>query len=220
MNLAHGLGASSDLPIPASLAGAGGTAALAVSFIVLLYAWRSPRYNDTMAGTPAPWLVATVVGHRAFGWTLRLAGLLVLGFVVWAAVAGRDLATNPTFGIVYVWLWVGIVPASLLFGPWFKAVSRARTTHLVLTRLTGGDPGKGMLPYPPRLGYWPAALGLLAFVWMELVYPGGSTWDRCGRGSPCTPRRYCSAAPCSALAGSSAQTRSRCTRRSSAIHLG
>jgi hypothetical protein len=25
--------------------------------------------------------------------------------------------------------------------------------------------------YPERLGYWPAALGLYAFVWMELVYP-------------------------------------------------
>jgi hypothetical protein len=28
-----------------------------------------------------------------------------------------------------------------------------------------------MLTYPARLGQWPAALGLLAFVWMELVYP-------------------------------------------------
>ena len=28
-----------------------------------------------------------------------------------------------------------------------------------------------MFHYPARLGYWPAALGLFAFVWMELVYP-------------------------------------------------
>jgi hypothetical protein len=28
-----------------------------------------------------------------------------------------------------------------------------------------------VLVYPARLGYWPAALGLFAFVWLELVYP-------------------------------------------------
>jgi hypothetical protein len=28
-----------------------------------------------------------------------------------------------------------------------------------------------MYTYPARLGYWPAAVGLFAFVWIELVYP-------------------------------------------------
>ena len=28
-----------------------------------------------------------------------------------------------------------------------------------------------MFTYPERLGYWPAAVGLFAFVWLELVYP-------------------------------------------------
>jgi hypothetical protein len=30
-------------------------------------------------------------------------------------------------------------------------------------------------PLPPRLGYWPAAAGLLAFVWLELVAPERAT---------------------------------------------
>ena len=34
-----------------------------------------------------------------------------------------------------------------------------------------GDPERGVFTYPERLGHWPAALGLFAFVWMELVYP-------------------------------------------------
>ncbi|MBI2245488.1 MAG: hypothetical protein HYU55_16640, partial [Nocardioides sp.] len=38
-------------------------------------------------------------------------------------------------------------------------------------RVSGSDPDRGLLTYPDRLGYWPAALGLFAFVWMELVYP-------------------------------------------------
>jgi hypothetical protein len=63
------------------------------------------------------------------------------------------------------------VPFSLLFGPIVRAVSPVRTINLILARVTGGDPAAGMLAYPARLGYWPAALGIFAFVWQELVNP-------------------------------------------------
>ena len=68
-------------------------------------------------------------------------------------------------------VWVGVVPASLLLGPVVKAVSPVRTLNLLLAKATGGDPATGMMTYPARLGYWPAALGLFAFVWQELVNP-------------------------------------------------
>jgi hypothetical protein len=98
-------------------------------------------------------------------------GLLFTAYVVWAAVAGPDLLVNPVFGVVYVWLWVGLVPASLLFGRFYRAVNPLRTVHLLFSRLTGGDPEQGLVTLPRWVGYWPAALGLLAFVWLELVYP-------------------------------------------------
>ena len=63
------------------------------------------------------------------------------------------------------------MPFSLLFGKVVEALSPARTIHLVLSRLTGGSPSKGILDYPAKLGYWPAALGAFAFVWQELVNP-------------------------------------------------
>ena len=72
-------------------------------------------------------------------------------------------------------LWVGIVPLSLLFGPFYRAVSPLRTIHLLFTRLTGGGPEDGAAARCRGwVGYWPAALGLLAFVWLELVYPGST----------------------------------------------
>lgn len=174
MNLAHGLGGGSDLPIPASYAIAGGTAALTISFVILMVAWRKPRYDEPRGGVRVPPWIARVVDSWAFALLLRVAGLVIFGFVAWAAIFGRDLLTNPTFGVIYVWLWVGLVPLSLFFGPFYKAISPARTFHLIPARLTGGDPDRGLLPYPPWLGYWPAALGLLAFVWLELVYPNGT----------------------------------------------
>lgn len=170
--LAHGLGGGSDLPIPASFAIAGGTAALALSFAILIFAWRRPRFDGPDTGTPVPHAVAIIVDSQFFRIALRAAGLALLGYVVWASIMGLDSLVNPTFGVVYAWLWVGIVPTALLFGPFFKAVSPSRTLHLVLARATGTGPARGLAPFPERLGYWAAAVGLFAFVWLELVYPG------------------------------------------------
>lgn len=171
MQLAHGIGGAKDLPIPAEYAMAGAGAALAVSFIVLALAWRRPRFDADHHGRPLPTGVAAVLDGAVFAGVLRVLGLLFFLYVAWAAVAGPDLLTNPTFGVVYVLLWVGIVPLSLLFGSFYRAISPVRTLHLVFTRLTGGRPQDGLLRLPRWVGYWPAALGLLAFVWLELVFP-------------------------------------------------
>ena len=174
MVFAHGIGGAKDLPIPAEYAMAGAGAALAVSFIVLALAWRTPRFDAATHGRPAPAWLASLVDSPAFALVLRVLGLLFFGYVVWAAVAGPDLLLNPTFGVVYVLLWVGLVPMSLLFGPFYRAVSPVRTIHLAFTRLTGGRPDEGIATLPRWMGMWPAALGLLAFVWLELVYPGST----------------------------------------------
>ena len=174
MVFAHGIGGAKDLPIPAEYAMAGAGAALAVSFIVLALAWRTPRFDAATHGRPAPAWLASLVDSPAFALVLRVLGLLFFGYVVWAAVAGPDLLLNPTFGVVYVLLWVGLVPMSLLFGPFYRAVSPVRTIHLAFTRLTGGRPDEGIATLPRWVGMWPAALGLLAFVWLELVYPGST----------------------------------------------
>jgi hypothetical protein len=97
-------------------------------------------------------------------------GLVVAAYLVWPLVWGPDLVTNPVLGTFYVLVWVGLVPASLLFGPVVRALSPVRTLSLLLARATGGSTA-GLVRYPARLGYWPGAVGLFAFVWQELVDP-------------------------------------------------
>jgi len=174
MVLAHGIGGAKDLPIPAEYAIAGAGFALAVSFVVLALAWRAPRFDAAHKGRPLPASLANVLDGAALAGVLRALGLAFFGYVVWAAVAGPDLLINPVFGVVYVLLWVGIVPASLLFGPFYRAVNPLRTVHLLFARATGGDPDEGLVRLPRWVGLWPAALGLLAFTWLELVYPGST----------------------------------------------
>lgn len=165
----HGLGGAQDLPIPLSLAVAGGAAALIVSFCVLALAWTAPRYEPVGPGRRFRRL--DVVDSAAFAWALRLLGLLFFGWTAIALLWGPDVAVNPALRVFYVLVWVGLVPLSLAFGPVVKAVSPVRTLHRLLSLVTRSDPARGVVEYPEKLGYWPAALGLFAFVWQELVNP-------------------------------------------------
>jgi len=171
ISLAHGIGGARDLPISPELAIAGAVAALVVSFTVLAVAWRSPRYDEATSGRPAPAFLARLVDSTAFRVALRVVGMVLFVYSAVAAVLGKDLLTNPIFGIFYVWWWVGLVPLSLLLGPVWKAISPVRTINLAFAKVSGSDPDRGLYDYPERLGHWPAAAGLFAFVWMELVYP-------------------------------------------------
>ncbi|MUL43674.1 hypothetical protein FZ103_21335 [Streptomonospora sp. PA3] len=170
-DLAHGVGGREDLPLPFSYALAGAAAALVVSFAALGFLWRRPKLTGAGAGRPLPRHTAAVLDSPALRWSLRTAGLAAAAFTAVAALLGPDDATNPVPGIVYVLLWVGLVPASLLFGPVWGLLNPLRTLHLALSRLARTPPGRGLWDYPVRLGYWPAAAGLLAFTWLELVWP-------------------------------------------------
>ncbi|MFC7362652.1 hypothetical protein [Nocardioides astragali] len=168
---AHGLGGAKDLPIPAELAIAGAVAALVISFTVLALAWREPRYDAATSGRPAPAWLDRLVSSRVLAVVARVLGMAFFLYVAAAAVAGKDSLINPFLGTFYVLLWVGLVPASLLLGPFFKAVSPVRTISMLFAKISGVPEGEGLYAYPARLGYWPAAAGLFAFVWLELVYP-------------------------------------------------
>ena len=110
--------------------------------------------------------------------TRLVARLLVLAAYAWAGLAlmaGQDLLTNPVFGFVFVWVWVGLVPISLLLGGFWRATNPLRTIHDGLSRLAGTDPDQGLVRLPARIGVWPAAVALFAFAWLELVQPDRTT---------------------------------------------
>jgi hypothetical protein len=168
---AHGIGGQADLPISLELAVSGAVAALVVSFTVLVVAWRKPRYDGRPVTGRAVWPhLDSFVSSPAFRIGARVVGLLLAAYTVAVATLGQDNLTNPFLGIFYVWWWVGLVFASALLGPVWKAISPVRTLNAGIARLAGSDPDAGVLAYPERLGHWPAALGLYAFVWLELAY--------------------------------------------------
>ncbi|CAN5459358.1 hypothetical protein BH20ACT17_BH20ACT17_04790 [soil metagenome] len=171
--LAHGGGVGrEDLPIPKWLFGWAASIVLIASFVGLAVLWQRPRLEQPAERRLAsvPRLLEPICG--AIG-----VGLFVL--VVYAGLAGTQESTsNITFTFIfYAPFWVALVPASVLFGDVFKAFNpwRAfgRGVAWIATKVSR-DRLPAPLPYPPRLGHWPAVATVLAFVWIELVYEGST----------------------------------------------
>lgn len=171
----HGIGGRQDLPVPFGLAVAGAAVAIALSFVVLGLAWRSPKYRGDASGKPLPAAITRTVDAAWFRWTVRLAGLAIFLYAMVALLYGVDRLTNPIFGFVYILVWVGLVPISLALGPVWRTLNPLRTIHLLACRLLRQPPSKGLLELPAWFGLWPAALGIFAFTWLELVAPDRAT---------------------------------------------
>ncbi|MCV7282022.1 hypothetical protein H7J88_20545 [Mycolicibacterium flavescens] len=163
--LAHGLGGSTDLPIPFTYALIGAAWALTATFAVVALAWKKPRFDPAKPARALPHWVTTVIDAPATRWIVALAALALAIWIGVVSVTGPQDATNPLPGVFYVLLWVGLVAVSLIIGPVWRAISPVRT---ILRLLRGRTLG---LTYPAALGYWPAAFGLFAFVWLELASP-------------------------------------------------
>ncbi|KWX65508.1 hypothetical protein [Mycobacterium sp. NAZ190054] len=161
--LAHGLGGSADLPVPFTYALVGAAWALTFTFAVVALAWREPRFAATKPGRPLPHRVTRTVDAPVTRWVLATVALLLTGWIAAATYLGPQTPENALPGVFYVLLWVGLVAVSVLLGPVWRVLSPVRALH----RFAGGRSlGR---TYPVALGYWPAAAGLFAFVWLELA---------------------------------------------------
>jgi hypothetical protein len=174
---AHGFGQRYDLPIPLSFYLLGGAAAVVVSFIIVgLFVREVPRarpytHLDLMAMPLGRWIASPSL-------VLALKLLALAGFII-TIVAGFRGNQNPYRNIAptMVWTiaWVGLAYVSAFVGNLWAAINPWRTIfESVETMVQGitGRPELGLrLSYPAALGVWPVFLLLLAFSWIELVYP-------------------------------------------------
>ncbi len=179
---AHGIVGRADLPIPEELFAVAAAVVLVVSFAALAGGWSRPRL-ETFAERPVgrvPLALEVLAGAL---------GVIVFAAVVYAGLAGTDSQQdNLAPNAVYVVMWVGVPFASLLLGDVFRLVSPWRALGRGfgwLARVTSSrgralaKPGRTKpdlpepLPYPERLGRWPAVAGLVAFGLAELCFAAG-----------------------------------------------
>jgi hypothetical protein len=156
------------LPIPEWLFGWAAAAVLVVSFAALAVLWPRPRLEET-PWKPLPWGIGRALGSRPVEFLCGAIGVALLVIVILAGFIGPESPIDnlaPTF--IMINFWVGLVFASLFFGDVFRAFNPWRA----LGRATGAVLGRrapARRPYPEALGRWPAAVGLVAFAWIELA---------------------------------------------------
>ncbi len=167
--LAHGVGSRHDLPLSPFYAYAGAFAALLVSFLALGLLWSSSRFRGDLAGRPLPAALQRAADAPALRTALRLLGsAAALLFLLHLLLGPDDPDRNPAPGALYVLLWVGLVPASLLLGPVWRLLNPLRA-------LLSLHPPRSPRPVPAAVGIRPAAAGLLLFTWLELVVPDNTS---------------------------------------------
>jgi hypothetical protein len=164
---AHGLVGRQDLPIPRWLFAWGAAVVLVLSFVALAVLWPRPQLESAPERRRfrVPVALDAVCG---------VLGVAAFAAVVWAGLAGTQTGTaNLAPTTIYVAFWVGIPFLSVVLGDVFAAFnpwrSVARATSWVAGRVSGGRLPEA-IAYPEWLGRWPAAIGILAFAWVELVY--------------------------------------------------
>ena len=176
--LAHALVGRKDLPVPAWLFAWGASLVLIISFALLSVAWTQARLQRER-WTPVPrWLSRALLNPV----TEVLCGLIGVGlFVVVLYTAFRGIS-DPTqnFSVVFVFytFWLGLVLLSVLLGDVFRAFNPWRALGRLVSggfRLIAGQSAPAPLRYPDWLGRWPAVIGVLLFVWLELIAGGGAS---------------------------------------------
>lgn len=170
--VAHALASRKDLPIPAWLFAWAASIVLIASFFALSAAWRKPQFEDerrrplgerfSAALTSAPVQIAC-----------GAIGVFLLGFAIYAGLHGTE-APDRNFALTFLFVtcWLGFPFFSAILGDVFRPFNPWRAIGRAAGGAFGGIAGQrpAHLAYPEWLGRWPAAIGLLATVWLEVVY--------------------------------------------------
>jgi hypothetical protein len=170
--LAHALVARKDLPVPTWLFAWGASIVLIVSFFALSVGWREPRFEQDRWRPLDAGLSRALLGLPA-QIACGLVGVFLLAAAIYAGLRGTE-APDRNFALtfLYITVWLGFPLFSVLLGDVFRPFNPWRAIGRVVgagfTALAGQPPAH--LRYPRRLGRWPAALGLVAVVWLEIVY--------------------------------------------------
>ena len=176
---AHGVGETYDLPVPLWLYLFGAAAAVVVSFVlvaVFVGGGDAPRRYPRLDLLRRRWFRATLASAPVRAALRLLSVALFVLTVVSGLVGTQQPAFNfaPTF-IWVVW-WVGLSLFTALVGNLWPLVNPWKvlfdTADSLARKLGATDGIEGSVPYPRRLGMWPALAVYFGFVSLEVAFEG------------------------------------------------
>ena len=171
--LAHGIGGVRDLPVPTWMFYWGAAIVLVLSFVALAFLWRKPLLERHAHSRRAPRVVDRIVFSAPLRVAVQALSVFLLVLVFAAALFGdSDPFQNLAPTWIYVIFWLGLPLLSVLLGNVWRALSPwlAIADAYVWIRERTGRQALPLAEYPHRLGRWPGAVSLFAFVALELAY--------------------------------------------------
>ncbi len=169
--LAHAFGSRYELPVPVWLFIAGGALTVTLTFVIIAAFSRGGA--ERYAGVQRPLAESAIGRLLGAAWlsaAVKALGVAALLLVVLAGFLGtRDPNRNIAPTLVWIVWWVGFSYLSMLAGNIWPVANPWRSLFDLV------DSGKRRKIFPPRLGGWLALAGLLAFGWVELVFPFRAT---------------------------------------------
>jgi hypothetical protein len=158
----------SRLPLAVYLVGAGLAVALSFAFVLLRDLRAEPPPPAEAHLPPAPLRIA-----------LRVVGIVAWAWIMIQGIAGGTSGADVGYLFTWVYTWVGVAIVSAFLFPVWHWLDPFTTLHdagaWVVRR--AGIRGWDVAEYPAWLGRWPAVVGLVVLIWLELVLrtPGGRT---------------------------------------------
>jgi hypothetical protein len=162
--LAHTLSATYESRLPLAVYVVGAAATVALSFIFVLV-------RDVRAERPAP-LTGGHLPPAPLRYALRALGLLGWAWIVAQGILGGSSDGEVATLFLWVFGWVATAMLSALVGPVWHFLDPFSTLHDLLAavvRRLGVAPWTPAA-YPAVVGRWPAAIGFVVIVWLELVW--------------------------------------------------
>jgi hypothetical protein len=169
---AHEINEQYEAPLPLVAYLAGAALAVAMSFVFVM-----------LRNAPPATVESTATSEREVPRWLRRS-LQAIGLIAWIWISAQTILGGSGEGDVaslFMWVygWVGVALISSLVGPIWAWLNPFATIHEILSFIGGrlGLAGGQPADYPDWLGRWPALIGFVVVLWLELVarIEGGRT---------------------------------------------
>jgi hypothetical protein len=165
--LAHAAPVSYRFPLPIWLYVLAGGAAVLLSAPAAALAVRDEPVRERLGAELYPTVRRLGPLVTALGTVLVLVGLA--GGLFSTSAQSQEFIENPVDVLTWVDFWVGLGIAAWLVGNVYERVAPLNVAARALDRALARS-GVQPLPYPVRLGQWPAVALLLVWSWLELVW--------------------------------------------------
>ena len=166
---AHVMQVPYNLPVPFWLYAYGATGALLASFLVVGYFVRadsgSLQFRTVDLGGSR---ISAALTSPSFIGTLRVASVLLLLLAIATGLLGTSVPTR-NFNITFFWVIfvLGFTYLTAVIGDVYRAINPLLVLCDWIEALRPGFL-RGRIAYPQWLGYYPALILYMAFIWAEL----------------------------------------------------